>query len=84
MLLRSLYNGVPIYTTIGAFPDQSQFEHTLRLGDPIVWTGKATSIDALVGPKLSTKCKTFYEVYAPIQETSGWVWSGNVEPVEAS
>ena len=76
MLLRSLYNGVPIYTVIGTTSAASQFEHMMGKGDPAVWTGKATTLDAVVGPE------TFYEVYAPIQETSGWVWSGNVEEVK--
>lgn len=76
MLLRSLYNGVPIYTTIGSIPAQSEYEHMMRKGDPAVWTGKTTTLATVVGPE------TFYEVYAPIQETSGWVWSGNVEEVK--
>ena len=75
MLLRSLYNGVPIYTIITTM-GESQFEHLLGKGDPAVWTGKVVTIDAVVGPE------TYYEVYAPIQETSGWVYEGNVEEVK--
>ena len=76
MLLRSLYNGVPIYTVIDTTSDASQFEHLMGMGDPVVWTGKATTLDAAVGPE------TFYEVYAPVQGTSGWVFSDNVEEVK--
>lgn len=76
MLLRSLYDGVPIYTVIGVHLGESQFEHTLREGDPAVWTGKATDIDAAAGPA------TFYEVYVPLQGTRGWVWVGNIEEVK--
>ena len=71
MLLRSLFNGVPIYPTI----DGSEYEHIMGRGDPVVWTGRVGTYD----PK---EPQAYYEVYAPIQETSGWVWDQNLEPME--
>lgn len=71
MLFRSLYNGVPIYPTI----DGIGYEHMMGMGDVAVWTGKVGTYD----PR---EPEMYYEVYAPIQETSGWVWVGNIERLE--
>ena len=71
MLYRSLFNGVPIYPTI----DGSEYEHIMGMGDVVVWTGRVGTYD----PK---EPQVYYQVYAPIQGTSGWVWAQNLEPLE--
>ena len=71
MLYRSLFNGVPIYPTI----DSLKYEHIMGMGDPVVWTGNAGTFD----PR---EPEMYYEVYAPVQGTSGWVWVQNLEPME--
>lgn len=71
MLYRSRYNGVPIYPTI----EGSEYEHMMGMGDVAVWTGRVGTYD----PK---EPEMYYEVYAPTQGTSGWVWAQNIEPLE--
>jgi len=73
MLYRSRFNGVPIYLEI----DSPKYEHIMGRGDPVVWTGRVGTYD----PK---EPQAYYQVYAPVQETSGWVWFGNIEPLEDS
>ena len=73
MLYRSRYNGVPIYATI----DGMEYEHMMGMGDPVMWTGK-------VGTYVVLEPEVYYEVYAPVQGPSGWVYEGNIEPLEDS